>query len=72
MPKSFQIEGTQDDIVLRFNRALVDPSALARLLDYVERESVRKASELTQEDAQALSDAIDAAVWEQVKDKYTE
>jgi len=70
MPKSFQIESDQDDIVLRFNRRLVDKSALSRLLDYVELASIRDASQLTPEQAGELADEIDTAVWEQVKDKY--
>ena len=72
MPKSFQIESDQDSIVLRFNRDLVDPSALARLLDYIETSSVRESSHLMPEQAHALADDIDAAVWETVKHKYTE
>lgn len=71
MPKSFQIESTQDDIVLRFSRKLVDASALSRLLDYVELASLRESSQLTPAQAGELADEIDAAVWEHVKDKYT-
>jgi hypothetical protein len=72
MPKSFQIEGDQDDIILRFRRGLVDPSTLARLLDYVELASIRDASDLQPEEASDLAHQIDAAVWERVKDKYVE
>lgn len=71
MPKSFQIESDQEDIVLRFDRNLVDPSTLSRLLDYVELASLRQSSELTAEEADALADEIDAAVWENVREKYT-
>jgi hypothetical protein len=70
MPKSFQIESSQDDIVLRFNRDLVDPATLSRLLDHIELAALQKASELSSEQAEALADDIDAAVWEQVKNKY--
>jgi hypothetical protein len=70
MPKSFQIESSQDDIVLRFNRDLVDPATLSRLLDHIELAALQKASELSPEQAEALADDIDAAVWEQVKNKY--
>ena len=72
MSKSFQIEGDDDTIVLRFSRELVDASALSRLLDYVERASIRDKSQLTTEEARGLADEIDAAVWDEVKEKYTE
>jgi hypothetical protein len=71
MPKSFRIESDQDDIVLRFNRDLVDPTTLSRLLDHIELAALQKASELSPEQAEALADDIDTAIWEQVKDKYT-
>ncbi len=71
MPKCFQIESDQEDIILRFNRDLVDPASLSRLLNYVELSSLRQKSELTSEQADALSDEIDAAVWEKVQEKYT-
>jgi hypothetical protein len=72
MSKSFEIEGDDDTIVLRFSRELVDASALSRLLDYVERASIRDESQLTTEEARGLADEIDAAVWDEVKEKYTE
>ena len=71
MPKSFRIESDQDDIVLRFNRDLVDPTTLSRFLDHIELAALQKASELSPEQAEALADDIDAAAWEQVKDMYT-
>lgn len=72
MPTSFQINSDEDDIVLRFDRRLVNPEALSRLLDYVERASIQEKSTLSQDEADDLADEIDRAVWEQVHDKYTE
>lgn len=75
MPESFRIESDQDDIVLRFNRNLVDPTTpfpVAR--SHRTRrtsESLQKASELSPEQAENIADDIDAAVWNQVKDTYT-
>jgi hypothetical protein len=71
MPSSFKIDSDGDDIVLRFDRRLVNPQALYRLLDYVERASIQQKSTLSQDEADALADEIDRTVWEQVKDKYS-
>jgi len=71
MPQSFQIESDQEDIVLRFKRDLVDPTTLSRLLNHIERTSLQSKSTLSPEQADEIADEIDAAVWEQVKDKYT-
>jgi hypothetical protein len=70
MSKPYQIENEEGDIVIRFDGELVDRSALARLLDFVELESIRRRSQLTEEDAAQLADEIDQSVWERIKHKY--
>ena len=72
MSKPFRIEHDKEEIVVRFNRALVDSSALSRLLDYVEFSALQRTSEITSEEVDKMADEIDTAVWEHVKDKYTE
>jgi hypothetical protein len=71
MSKSYEIANEQGDIIVRFNGELVDRDALARLLDFVELESVRKRSRLSEEDAAQLADEIDRSVWERIKHKYS-
>jgi hypothetical protein len=70
MSKSYQIESEEGDIVIRFDGELVDRSALARLLDFIELESIRRRSQLTEEDAAQIADEIDQSVWERIKHKY--
>jgi hypothetical protein len=70
MSKSYQIESEEGDIVIRFDGELVDRSALARLLDFIELESIRRRSQLTEEDAAQIADKIDQSVWERIKHKY--
>ena len=70
MSKSYEVANEKGDIVVRFNEELVDRDALSRLLDFVELESVRKRSRLTQAEAAKLADEIDQSVWERVKHKY--
>ena len=71
MSNSYEIANEQGDIVVRFNSALVDRDALSRLLDFVELESIRKSSQLTEEEAAHLANEIDRSVWERVKHKYS-
>jgi hypothetical protein len=59
MSKSCQIKNEEKDIVIRFDGELVGRNALARLLDFVELESIRRRSQLTEEDAAQLADEID-------------
>ncbi|PSQ71549.1 MAG: hypothetical protein BRD38_01690 [Bacteroidetes bacterium QH_9_67_14] len=56
--------------MVRFDDELVDRETVGKLLDYVELESIRKRSQLSEEKAVELADDIDRAVWEQVKHKY--
>lgn len=72
MSKPFRIEHDNEEIVVRFNRTLVDSSVLSRLLNYVEFSALQMESEITSEEIHALADEVDTAVWEHVKDKYTE
>lgn len=70
MSKPFRIEHDKEEIVVRFDRKLVDPSVLSRLLDYVELNALQTKSEITPEEIRVLADDVDAAVWNQVKEKY--
>ena len=56
-----------DEVVVRFRRDLVDREALVRLLDYLELEAIRKRSELTQDEADALADDVDRDGWARLK-----
>jgi hypothetical protein len=70
--KTYEITGDRDEVVIRFDRRLVDREALSELLDYVEAESIRQQSAMTEEQAGALADDVDRAVWEQVEHRYAE
>lgn len=70
MSKVYEVADEQNDIVVRFDGKLVDRVALARLLDFIELESIRKHSALSDRDARTLADEIDQAIWNQVKHKY--
>ena len=61
-----------NDIIIRVSADLVDREALGRLLSYIEMESIRKRSRLTEEQAAELAKEIDRNVWETLKKKLGE
>ncbi len=65
---SIAVENT--DIVVRLNRNIIDQDALIRFLDYLELETVRRQSQLTDEQAADLAADIDRAVWEKLKPTF--
>ena len=69
---AYKINIERQDIVLRFRRDAIDEAALARFLDYLEIESIRKKSALTERQAAELASEIDRAVWENLKKAFAE
>ncbi len=65
---SIVVENT--DIVVRVNRNTIDQDALTRFLDYLELETIRKQSQLTDEQAAVLATEIERAAWEQLKPTF--
>lgn len=69
---SFRITVEDQDVIIRFDQDLIDQNALGRFLDYLELESMKKRSELTEEQAATLADEIDRAVWESIKRTFVD
>lgn len=67
MNATYQIMTEQDDIIIRFPRRLVDEVELARFLDYMEMEAIRRRSRLSPDEATALAKTVNRTAWEQVK-----
>ena len=65
---SIAVEDT--DIVVRLNRNTINQDALRRFLDYLELETIRNQSQLTDEQAVELATNIDRAVWETLKPTF--
>ncbi len=74
MPRNtaYSIALEDTDIVVRLNRDIIDQEALTKFLDYLELETVRKRSQLTGEQAEALAAEIDGAVWNNLKPLFTQ
>ena len=60
----YQLETTDDEIIVRIRRDLIDPAHVDRFLAYVELASIRHRSRLTEDAATEFVDGIDRAVWE--------
>ena len=69
---SYQINIEKQDVVLRFRRDAIDEAVLGRFLDYLELESIRRRSLLTERQASQLADEIDKAVWANLKKAFLE
>jgi hypothetical protein len=67
---SYQINIERQDIVLRFRRDAIDEATLARFLDFLELESIRRQSQLTESQATELADEIDRVVWANIKKAF--
>jgi hypothetical protein len=64
---AYRIDIEEQDIVVRVRRDMVGREEVSRFLDYLELESVRRRSQLSESDATALADEVDRAVWERVR-----
>ena len=67
---SYQINVENTDVIVRFRRDMIDETTLGLFLDYLELESIRKRSTLTEEQAMELAKEIDAIVWKKLKPVY--
>ena len=67
---SYQINVENKDVIVRFRRDMIDETTLGLFLDYLEMESIRKRSQLTEAQAAELAKEIDATVWKKLKPVY--
>jgi hypothetical protein len=67
---SYNITLNDQDIIIKFNRNIIDPESLTKFLEYLELETIRKRSNLTQEQAINLANEIDSDVWLKTKHKF--
>lgn len=70
--RPYEIMTDQDDIIIRLPRQVADEETLAKLLDYLELEAIRRQSALTPEDAASLIQEVKHSAWQQVKQLFKE
>ncbi len=56
----YNITVDNQDIIVRFNRDIIDQDTLSKFLDYLELETIRKRSSLTVEQAATLAEFSNA------------
>jgi hypothetical protein len=66
----YSITVDNQDIIVRFNRDMIDLDTLSKFLDYLELETIRKRSNLTVEEATTLAEQIDHDMWSKIKQKF--
>lgn len=64
---AYSIDVEEDDIVVRLRRDFLTRDEVSTFLDYLELESIRRRSKLSDADATALTEEIDRAVWERTR-----
>ncbi len=69
---SYSIAVERQEVTIRFKKDLIDRGALGRFLDYLELESIRKRSQLSENQAATLAKEIDRAVWKDIKHLFAE
>lgn len=66
---SYQVAIERDSILVRVPTTLFTRDEIVRFLDYLEVEAIRRRSQLTRADAEALAAEIDLAGWNQLQDQ---
>jgi hypothetical protein len=69
---AYEIDRDQGRLVVRVNEDLFTEDEVSRFLDYLTLESIRKRSELTEDDAETLAKEIKTAAWERVRHLFPE
>ena len=72
MTGSYNVAVESREVVIRFDKAIFDRESIVKFLDYLELESIRRRSRLTQEQADAIADDIDRAGWQRLKDNFVQ
>lgn len=61
---AYRIDLEEQEVVVRLRRDSIDRDDVSRFLEFLELDSIRRRSQLTEADAAELADEIDHGVWE--------
>ncbi len=67
MKDMYQIAYENQDIVIRLPKDSVSKEALTDLLDYLQLESIKSRSALTENQVDSLAEVVDQQVWQSLK-----
>jgi tagatose-1,6-bisphosphate aldolase non-catalytic subunit AgaZ/GatZ len=65
--QAYQITSSNEEIIIKLNRNLIEQEKLEQFLDYLFIKSVQQKSELSEKSANELINEIDNVVWEKQK-----
>lgn len=73
MPQSTPYSVAVDDqvITIRADRTVFDSVALTKLLDYLSLEAIRRRSQATQAEVDALADEVNRKAWQRIQRQLT-
>jgi hypothetical protein len=69
-PYSIAVE--KQEVIVRFHKDMIDQDMLSKFLDYIVFESIRKRSQLTEQQSSDFADEVDRSVWDQIRHKFIE
>ena len=69
---AYQVKRDEGDFVVRVNGDMFTQDEVSGFLEFLTLESIRKRSELTEDDADVLARQIKAAAWERVRHLFPE
>lgn len=64
---AYSIAVEDQDVIVRFREDVLDRAAISKFLDYLELESIRRRSALSEGDADTISSEIDQAMWNRTR-----
>ena len=67
LPTPYTIAVDTETVTVRVDRATFDPDALAKFLDYLSLETIRRRSQATQAEVDALADEVKRKAWQRVQ-----
>ena len=66
-PTPYHVAVDEATITVRVDRAIFDPDALAKFLDYLSLEAIRRRSQATQAEVDALATEVKRKAWQRVQ-----
>lgn len=63
----YQITTSNQEVVIKLNRSLIEQEKLEQFLDYLFMKSIQQKSQLSEESANQLISEIDKTLWEKQK-----
>lgn len=66
----YQITVSENNLTISFDKNLVDKPMVEKFLEYLELKSLVQKSNMTQEQAEELSQDVKQAVWANLKEKF--